>query len=177
MSAHIRRPIPGPAQKPPRPFSVVETATSGDLTDLIYFLRSVREEIGGGLVEDILMIELAESLASRQGGIAFVVKGQHGIEGSFGIRFDRPWYTKKFRLVSTWNVVEPSLRAVTGHAKSLQMAARNFADQLGRPLYLEELTPMGIDMKKADDPKLRLCGRVFRPAGMLFEHVPESSAA
>jgi hypothetical protein len=175
MTAHFRR-APGPPQKPPRPFSEVSAATPEDCPDLVYFLRSVREEIGDGEVEDSLVVALAEALTHRQGGIAFVVKGQRGIEASLGIRFDRPWYTQQFRLFGVWNVVDPMLRATTGHAKSLLVEAQRFADKIGRPLRLEELTLRPFETKSINDPKLRLCGRNLKPAGMIFSHFPAADA-
>lgn len=167
MSGKHYRADKGPPQKPPRPLSEVAYAGPGDLDDLIWFLRSVRDEIGDGRVEDTIMVQLAHDLTSRIDGIALIVRGTLGVEASLGIRFQRPLLLSTHDLRVVWNVVTPELRRSTGHAKSLLIAARSLADRMGRRLLFEEFTP---------DPaagKMRLLARHLQPAGAVFLYAPE----
>jgi DNA-binding MarR family transcriptional regulator len=178
MRANLTMYATGIARRPPRPLENVEVAAEADYDGLMVFLSEVRTEIGDGCaVDGLLLGDLARSLTRRDGGIVFVIKGQRGIEGSLGIQFARPWYTRQFRLQSVWNVVLPEFRGTTAHARSLLIEAQKFADRLGRALVLEELTQRLLETKAIDDPKLRLCGRNLRPAGMIFAHLPATTAA
>lgn len=171
MSRHFQslpKAPPGPAQRAPRPFSEVRIALSHDTEDLVWFLRSVMDEIDGGRAEEDLVVRMACDLAGRDGGVALIVRGALGIEASLGIAFLRPALSHNYYLRAVWNVVAPEARAATGHAKSLLVAARVFADNMRRPLFIEEFAPT------IDSPKVRLCGRHLTPAGAVFVHLPSA---
>jgi hypothetical protein len=172
MSAgkHLR-PTRGPATKPPRPLSPVAYAQPPDLEDLVWFLRSVRDEIDGGRVEDDMMVALVERLVRREGGVAMIVRGQYGVEASLGVRFDHPELSRAHYLRAVWNVVAPEARKSTGHARSMLLHARAFADSIGLPLLIEEYSP---DLEAG---KLRLIGRHMKTAGAVFLHEPQPAEA
>ena len=159
------------SDQPPRPFSHVETAEADDLDSLLWFLNSVKEEIDSGHVEDDLLSELAARMVNRDGGIAFIVRSSlgRGIEASLGVIFERPLLSRVYYLRSVWNVVAPEVRTTTGHAKSLLVAGNNFADGMGRRIYVK------ADAPQFDAPKLRLCGRHMKPSAALFMHEPACS--
>ncbi len=160
------RPSRGPAQKAPRPLSDVTYAGPDDLEPLLTFLREVRDEIDGGRVEEDLLRDLAEQLTHRVKGVALVVRGPYGIEASMGLRAEQPLFSRVHYLRAVWNVVAPEARG-TGHAKSLLIKGREFADGLGRPLWAEEY---GIDLASG---KMALIGRHMRQAGAIFRYAPE----
>src|ERR1700758_5605511 len=95
--------IPGPAQRAPRPFSPVLMANEQDADELIAFLRAMRAEIDGGQAEEDLLIANGRALAMREGGVAFIVRGGLGIEGSLGILFERPRLSRTYYLRAIWN--------------------------------------------------------------------------
>lgn len=167
-SKHFRPPR-GPAQKPPRPPSDVSFAGPTDLDALLLFLADVREEIDGGRVEDILIADFARDLVNRIGGVALIVRGAGGIEASLGLRAEHPLFSRAHYLRAVWNVVAPEAR-LTGHARSLLVEGRKFADSLGRQLLIEELTP---DMAGG---KTKLVARHLRPVGTLFRYDPAAVA-
>lgn len=171
MSAKHFRPSKGPSYKPPRPLSPVEYARPVDLDDLVWFLRSVRDEIEGGRVDDDLMVALATDLVRCKGGVALIVRGQYGVEASLGLRFDRPELSRADHLRSVWNVVAPEARQSTGHARSLLLHARNFADSMRLPLIMEEYTD---DLASG---KAKLVARHLKTAGAVFLHEPGTAEA
>lgn len=157
--------VRGPAQKPPRPLSPVTYAGPGDLDALLAFLASVRDEIEGGKVEGDLIADLADALTHRRQGVAFIVRGPDGIEASLGLYAARPLFSRAHFLKAIWHVVAPEAR-MTGHAKSLLIEGRKFADSLGRPLLIEEMTPDVTTGKAA------LIGRHLQQAGTVFRYAP-----
>ncbi len=159
----------GPAQKLPRPLSDVSFAGPSDLDALLAFLDGVREEIDGGQVEDGLIAQLARDLVNRVGGVAFVVRGTDGIEASLGLRAEHPLFSRSHYLRAVWNVVAPEAR-LTGHARSLLVEGRKFADSLGRRLLIEELTP------DTAAGKTKLVARHLRQVGALFLYDPVTAA-
>lgn len=173
MSAakHLRptdRQLPrGPATRPPRPLSPVVCAQPQDLEDLVWFLRSVRDEIDGGRVEDDLMVALADKLVRRYAGVALIVRGAYGVEASLGMRFNRTEFSRADHLRTVWNVVAPEARQSTGHARSMLIHARSFADTIGLPLVIEEYSP---DLEAG---KMKLLGRHLKTAGAVFLHEPQ----
>lgn len=154
-----------PAQRPPRPFSVVDIATAADTDDLVWFLRSVADEIDGGSAEDDLMVAYAKQLANRDGGMALIVRGPRGIEASMGILFVRPLLSRNYFLQTMWHRVLPEAR-LTGHAKSLLVEARRYADRIGRRLVMIEYA------EAIDAPTIRLCARHLSVAGAVFAYTP-----
>jgi len=174
------RRLDNPAQPLPLPFSAVSTASSGDLEDLIYFLLAMRDEIEDGRIEDDLLLAQAHDLVRREHGVVFIVRGdlgvKAGIEASLGVMFQRWPLSRNYYLRSVWNVVVPVARR-TGHAKSLLKSATDFADALGRPLYLNAYQPPRHvcleDTSAEPSPKLRLCSRHMALAGRIFAHIPE----
>jgi len=187
----------GPALMPPTPFSTVKPARPDDFQDLAYLLNSMREEIDDGEVDQDLLVDLVRTLVHRQFGIAFIVRGMTGIEGSIGLLLERPRLTRRYRLRSVWNVVIPAARGTTGHAKSLIAAATAFSDRVGRELYLETwcpperaeyVSPQGavIACHKCGrrlnefiekSPKARLCSRYLDSTGRIFAYIPSGSAS
>lgn len=168
MSAakHDTRQHRGPATKPPRPLSPVAYAQPQDLEDLVWFLRSVRDEIDGGRVEDDLMVAVADRLVHRRDGVALIVRGPYGVEASLGMEFDQPTFSRAFHLSVCWNLVAPEMRQSTGHARSMLLQARAFADSIGLPLLIEEY---GQDLEGG---KAKLVARHISPVGTLFMHRP-----
>jgi hypothetical protein len=165
----VRIPRQRPAQRPPRPFSDVKMATAEDADDLIWFLRSVADEIDGGAAEDDLMTAMATQLARRDGGMALIVRGSRGIEASMGIVFLRPLLSRNYFLHTVWRVVAPEAR-MTGHAKSLLVEARKYADGIGRRLQNIEYAA------EIDAPTIRLCTRHLKISGAVFSHIPENAS-
>lgn len=80
----------GPAQKAPRPLSPVVTAGELDLTDMIWFLHQMRDEIEGGRAEEEVMVAWAGAMARKVGGVALIVRGANGIEASMGLAIETP---------------------------------------------------------------------------------------
>lgn len=161
------RPTRGPTHRPPRPLSPVAYAQAHDLDDLVWFLRSVRDEIDGGRVEDDLMVEWVRNLVHRVDGVAMIVRGQYGVEASIGLKFDHPLFSRAHHLRTVWNVVAPEARQTTGHARSLLVHARGFADSIGLPLVIEEFTD---DLESG---KAKLVARHMKTAGAVFLHEPQ----
>ncbi len=157
----------GPAQKAPRPLSTVEYATPLDLDDLVWFLHAMREEIGDGQAEEDKLVALASAMVRSTGGVALIVRGKTKIEASLGLVFNEPLLNSKRYFLVAWNCVLPEAR-VTGHAKSLLAKAKVLADQLQRPLLLEEFSP------DPDSGKVKLAARHLKPFGQLFRHLPEA---
>ena len=165
MSAN-RHEIPrGPAQKPPRPLSPVVHAGPQDCDDLIEFLHEVRDELDRGHADEEMIVALARDLSHYRGGTALIVRGPARIEASMGLAAERPLLSRSHHLRAVWHVVLPEAR-LTGHAKSLFVAAKAFADSLGRPLLVTEFSP------QPNAPKIRLASRHLPVAGALFLHEP-----
>jgi GNAT superfamily N-acetyltransferase len=143
-------------------------AAINDYDDLLRFLFEVKDEVDEGRAEEDLIAALVKDFTHRVGGIALIIRGDSGIEASLGIKIERPMLSRSHYLRSVWNVVLPEAR-LTGHARSLLIAARQFADEIGRPILLEEWTP------QIDAPKARLVSRHFKTAGAIFRHLPAVS--
>ncbi len=161
-----------PLLRPPRPLSSVFYADPGDFEPLMAFLLSVRGEIGDGAAEEDMLAEIAHDLTRRIHGVALVVRGEAGIEGSLGIAAGRPLFSRAHFLRSVWFVVAPEARS-TGHAKSLLLKGREFAESLGRPLVLEEMA------KDPEDGKLKLISRHLKATDTVlrFRHLPSVGEA
>lgn len=154
----------GPAQKAPRPLSKVDWARPDDAEALITFLYSVRSEIDRGMFDDAEMETVARELANLDHGVAFIVRGPDGIEASLGLKAIKATLSRTRRLHVAWFAVLPGAR-LTGHAKSLLLTARSYADRLGRHLVAEESL-------SGDEPKTRLVARHIPPSGHIFSYAP-----
>lgn len=155
----------GPAQKAPRPLSPVVTAGELDLTDMIWFLHQMRDEIEGGRAEEEVMVAWAGAMARKVGGVALIVRGANGIEASMGLAIETPPLSRRKRLRVLWNCVLPEAR-VTGHAKSLMLRAREMADSLQCDILLYEATP------DPENGKVKLATRHMEKAGHVFLYSP-----
>ena len=156
--------VKGPSQRPPRPLSPVAVAGIADRDGLIAFLQEMREEVGRP--DDAAIERVAAGLAGRNGGIALVVRGEDGrIEGSMGIEMSVGGLSRACRLRTIWFAVLPQAR-LSGHARSLLLAARRFADGVGRPLLIEEMAA------QPENPKQRLFARHFPEIGVIYLHQP-----
>ncbi len=162
----------GPSLRPPRPLSDVAYAGPGDLDALVAFLLSVRDEIWDGLAEEDLLTELAYALTHHVQGVALIVRGEDGVEGSLGIAAGRPLFSRTHFLRSVWFVVAPEART-TGHAKSLLLKGREFAESLGRPLVIEEIAA------NPEDGRLKLISRHLKASDTVlrFRHLPTVAEA
>ena len=153
----------------PKPLSEVRYAGPEDLEDLLRFLDVMRDEIDGGRVDDSdLLADTAHDLVNRLRGVVIIAPGPVGVEGSLGLVAERPRFSRTHYLRAVWFVVGRIYRS-SGHAKSLLLKAREFSDQVGRPLLIEECN---LDMVS---PKIILLARHVRPSGTLFRHIPGSN--
>jgi hypothetical protein len=145
----------------PKPISEVSVAGLRDHDDLMRFLDQVRDEL---IVDDAdLLSEIAAALVSRNNGVAFIVRGQSDpIEASLGLILTRMSpLSRRYQLLSAWNLVLPEHRRRSGHAKSLLIAAKAFAERMGMPIFFEEAgTP--------DSPKGKLCSRHLSLVRVVF---------
>lgn len=157
----------GPEKKAPRPLSPVSYAGPDDLEPLLIFLQRLRGELEGGRAEEDLVIELARDLVERRGGIVLVVRGLTEIEASMGLLAMRSIFSRSFFFRAVWNVVTPEARS-TGHARSLLLEARRFADSVGRMLWIDEMTP------NPESGKAKLIGRHLPQAGAMFIYDPHA---
>lgn len=160
----------GPAMKPPRPLSPVAGALPEDLENLVWFLHQMRDEIADGQAEEEVLIALARRLVDRREGVALIVRGDDKIEASLGLVFQHPLLRSARYLHVAWHCVLPECRATTGHAKSLLARAKEIADDLRRPLLLEEFNP------DPESGKVKLARRHLTPVGQLFVHRPAEVA-
>lgn len=171
LARHLRpEKSKGPSQIPPRPMSEVSYAAPDDVDALVAFLGDVRDEIAGGEADFDLLSAVARELAHRVHGVALVVRGAQGIEASMGLRAERHLLSRSHYLHAVWNVVSPDARA-TGHAKSLLIEGRKFAESIGRPLLIEELTP------DITNGKAKLIARHLNQTGAIFRFSPELAEA
>lgn len=162
--------------KPPKLPSETAIAKSSDADDLIRFLSGLRREIEDGEVEPDLLDALVTSIVKENNGVAFIIRGQRGIEASIGIGFERRPLARTYRLRVVWNLVAPPVRHSTGHAIGLIQTAIKFADALGRPIFLNASVhkPQIIKLKYSAEPspKVRLYSRHLPTAGLIFAHFP-----
>ncbi len=155
----------GPAFPAPKPLSPVRYAGPDDLDDLLAFLAAVKNEIEGGRVAGDLIADLAHALTHRQRGVAFIIRGPSGIEASLGLWAERPLLSHGYFLKAAWLVAAPEVRD-SGHTKSLLLEGRKFANAIGRPLLVEEMTTNLANGKAA------LIGRHLSQAGAVFLYKP-----
>lgn len=159
----------GPAQKAPRPLSEVAHADPRDLENLVWFLHYMRGEIADGCADEEVLVELATTMVRGHSGTALIVRGNDKIEASLGLIIEKPLLRSSKSLRVAWNCVLPECR-VTGHAKSLIARAKEIADNLHRPLLLEEFSP------DPESGKAKLARRHLQPLGQLFVHHPVEAA-
>ena len=162
--------------KPPKLPSETTIANASDTDDVISFLIALRREIEDGEVEPDLLETLVTSIVKENNGVAFIIRGERGIEASIGIGFERRPLAWSYRLRVVWSLVAPRFRDSTGHGIGLIRAAVKFADALGRPLLLSASMhkPQKIILRQTFEasPRVRLYSRQLSTAGLIFAHFP-----
>lgn len=100
-------------------------------------------------------------LLHRDYGIVGVIRGKTHIEATVGLDVSAPWNSSKQHLKKIWLFVHPSHRK-SPHAKSCLEFARWYSDQVGIPLWAEEIcTPV-------TEKRVELVGRQMPAVGKVF---------
>lgn len=170
----------------PRPLSSVSHAGPADAEDLFRFLLGLRTQIGDGNVDDDVLADTVWKFATWQRGTAMIVRGDRGIEASIGVKVEPMPLSHECFLRSIWLVVAPEAR-LSGHAKSLVVAARELSARLDRSLVIQEFgLPSAFSDRKTGsynlrfphiDRRMRFLGRHLRPVGVIFNNVATADAA
>lgn len=172
----MSRPCAFPIARPPglpEPISVVEIATPDDGDALVLFLTQIQDELSGGRGDIEIACAYARAFAMRTGGAALVVRGHdhdRHIEASIGLLFYREPLERRYHIRSIWNNVIPAARR-SGHAKSLLIAAKQFADGLHLDIFVREDAP---DLKAA---KLIQPRKFLAPRAFVFGYSPTTGHA
>lgn len=145
----------------PEPISPVAIATPEDRDDLIRFLAQIKDELSGGRGDIDLAFEWACRFVLRDGGVALIIRGTGCIEASIGLELCREPLERPFYVRSIWNNVLPMARR-TGHAKSLLIAAGEFAAVIGRRLEVR------ADERDPKAPRLVPYRKALSPAAYIF---------
>lgn len=180
----------------PLPPSIAFHAGPQDSEELFLFLYNMRDEVANGGADAELLAEAVRDLVNCASGTAFICRSGAGrIEASIGLFVERIPLVRACRLRTLWFVVAPYARQNsegrnTGHARGLILAAQRFADDLQRPLVIEEhvIAKQSVDRDSreyrwgfsttvAHNRRVRLFGRFFQPAGVMFSHNPQEDAA
>lgn len=115
-------------------------------------LFSMDEETVRGLVHDVV---------SNKKGVVGIIQSDGEIEAAICLMINNLWYTQDYCISDLFNFVAPQYRKST-RAKSLIQFAKNYADEIGIPLF------MGIVSNVRTEAKIKLMERQMDKAGAFF---------
>lgn len=151
--------------------ATIRLALASDESELIELLRMKTAEEDIARFDEEKMRLLLRQMIPRYWGMVAVVpgKGEH-IDATTGLILGQWYFSSDWHLERLWDFVRPEARRST-IAKDLIVFAKQYAENLGLPLIMEQVT------NEATARKEELVARQVPRAGGLFRYKPSSAAA
>lgn len=139
----------------------VRLARPEDETNIYDLLVLMHEENGLFSMDEETVQSLIHDVVSNKKGVVGLIENDGDIEAAICLMINNLWYTQDYCISDLFNFVAPQYRKST-RAKSLIQFAKNYADEIGIPLF------MGIVSNVRTEAKIKLMERQMNKAGAFF---------